>query len=98
MTDRKKALEKKTAEYQQKSYAELEVIIGNAECFDATFNTKTYSFEVHAVKESNGAIKVMVECSRSIFLLHFFSKHNYFKKTPTGEVIAIEGSEYWDSA
>ncbi len=89
----KKALHLKTEEYKNKPYSMLKKIIGNVQCF----NENSYSFEIHAIEGISGEIKIMVECSRNIFLLNFFAKHRYFKVTVKGDVTDIDGEEFWQS-
>ena len=83
----------KTQELKNRSFNELISLINNVECFTANYKAKSYTFEVHAYKSGDG-LKIMVECSRNIFLLRMFGKAQYFYIYKDGRVKDISGNEF----
>jgi hypothetical protein len=94
-------LDLKTQELKSKLFNELSSFVNNVECFSANYEGKSYSFEVHVYKSGDG-LKVMVECSRNIFLLRMFGKAQYFYIYKDGKVKDISGNEFeelpWEGA
>jgi len=96
MSELEKALDKVSSEYKLKTYAELKSYSSEVQCFVIEHCNKEYSCEVHVLVDKDEVVKVMLECSRNLFLLSFFGKHKYFSMKPSGDIFDIDGSDYWD--
>ena len=95
MSKLEEALDRVTAEYKLKTFKELSACVNNIQCFSIAYDGKSYSFEVHSLIGSKGDVKVMIECSRNLWLFNIFGKHRYFSINPVGKVSDIDGSVFW---
>lgn len=97
MSKLEEILNSKTQELKDRSFDELSSLTNNIECFSVNHKNKSYSFEVH-VYESDDGLKVMIECSRNIFLLRMFGKAQYFYIYKNGKVKDISGNEFEEAS
>jgi hypothetical protein len=86
----KEILEIKTEEFKNKSYDELSVFVNKTGYFKIIHMGKSFVLEIHAYKNDD-ELRIMIECSRSIFSIGHFGRAKYFSINKSGEVKNIEG-------